>query len=201
MDRQDKAFLLRTYGEEYGPEAGPWNTSAASKYLEFRIAKFFEDHFTIRNGDRVCNIGIGAGSWDRYLSFRLAGGQLTSVDRDEICCRQLQLRLLWEQNRSPVRVLCSDVLLWNEEDERFDLVTMIGSTRMESGGFSPILNKAIRLLKPGGSFYYQTLDETERKADFAALCQESGMRIEQYLLDTTYDLYAQYFKAIKPSVP
>ncbi len=39
---EEKAFLLHTYGEEYGPDAGPWNTSVESKYLEYRITEFFE---------------------------------------------------------------------------------------------------------------------------------------------------------------
>lgn len=196
MNDNDKEFLLRSYGEEYGPDAGPWNTSVKSKYLEYLLAAFFEEHFAVGENDEICNIGVGAGSWDRYLSYRLKGGRLTSIDKDPECCRQLQLRLENEQNPHAVEVLCSDVLLTEGLERRFDLVTMVGSTRLESGTHEKILRKAWSLLKPGGSFYYQTLDRTEGKETFSTICRESGARIEDYLLDTRYGMKAQFFKAV-----
>ena len=86
MNELDKSFLLQSYGEENGPEAGPWNTSLESKYLEYRITAFFEKDFEIGQGAQLCNIGIGAGNWDRYLSYRLNGGNLTSIDLDGTIC-------------------------------------------------------------------------------------------------------------------
>ena len=74
------------------------------KYLEYMLASFFEAHFTVGEDADLCNIGIGAGSWDRFLSYQLRGGQLTSIDRDEVCCRQLRLCLLHEGNPNRVRV-------------------------------------------------------------------------------------------------
>lgn len=38
----DKDFLLRTYGQCYGEEGGPFNLSLANKYLEYMFAKFFK---------------------------------------------------------------------------------------------------------------------------------------------------------------
>ena len=31
MNDNDKDFLLRSYGEEYGPDAGSWNTSVKNQ--------------------------------------------------------------------------------------------------------------------------------------------------------------------------
>ena len=74
----DQDFLLKAYGALWGPEAGPWNLSVEQKYLEYRITAFFEENFPVARGADICNIGIGAGYWDRYLSYRLDGGSLTS---------------------------------------------------------------------------------------------------------------------------
>ena len=46
----DKDFLLKTYGQCYGPEAGPWNLSVENKYLEYMFTKFFENNFSINEG-------------------------------------------------------------------------------------------------------------------------------------------------------
>ena len=197
MNTQDKEFLLRAYGELFDPEAGPWNTSAHSKYLEYRLADFFERHIRVRPGDLICNIGIGAGCWDRFLAYRLQSGALTSIDIEESICRKLSLGLENEKNPNRVQVLCSDVLLVDGLDGQFDIVTMVGSTRLESGLHESILYKAISFLKRGGVFYYQTLDPAEERAFFAEICEKSGLRIEQYLLDTSYGRKAQFFVARK----
>ena len=197
MHQEEQMFLLRAYGDVYGPEAGPWNSSATSKYLEYKIAAFFEEHFEIPPNARVCNIGIGVGAWDKYLSYRLEGGSLTSIDRDEFCCRMLELCLKNENNPNPVRIIHSDVMLVDGLDQCFDVVTMIGSTRAESGLYEEILNKAIGLIKPGGSFYYQTIVQEEEKEAFEALCKANKLKLEAYLLDTNHGYRAQYFKAVK----
>ena len=101
-------FLLRTYSQMYGPEAGPWNVSVENKYLMYRFAEFFEKNFQVRETDDICNIGIGAGEWDEYLSWKLKKGTLTSIDRLEICCRQLEQRLIAEENPNKVRVIRAD---------------------------------------------------------------------------------------------
>ena len=88
----DQDFLLRVYGQCYDAEAGPWNLSLENKYLEYMFAKFFEENFEVGNNANICNIGIGAGYWDRYLSYQLDGGTLTSIDIDEFTTNLLLLR-------------------------------------------------------------------------------------------------------------
>ena len=67
----DQEKLLKHYGEVSGPEAGPWNLSVENKYLEYRITSWFEENFLTTGTETICNIGIGAGYWDRYLSYRV----------------------------------------------------------------------------------------------------------------------------------
>ena len=110
MNNTDKEFLLEKYAMEYGREAGPWNLSLENKYLEYMITRFFEEHFIVGEGTNICNIGIGAGSWDKSLSFKLKGGRLTSIDIDEVSCRKLRLCLEIEQNPADVHIIASDVL-------------------------------------------------------------------------------------------
>lgn len=194
----DQTFLLQTYGACWGPEAGPWNLSVQNKYLEYMFSKFFEENFPLEKNVRICNIGIGAGYWDRYLSYQLRGGSLTSVDIDEVCCRQLREGLENEGNPNSVEIVCSDVMLLEDLAGRFDIVTMVGSTRQESGLYESILEKAFSFVKSGGSFYYQSLDKEESKERFSALCEKNGMTVHRYLADETYGFRAQYWKAGRP---
>lgn len=193
----DKDFLLKAYGQLYDQEAGPWNLSVESKYLEYMLAKFFEENFKIAEKACICNIGIGAGFWDRYLSYKLRDGSLTSVDIDQTSCRQLKECLKNEKNPKKVTVIHSDVLLLDGLENQFDIVTMVGSTRTESGLYEAIIEKAFSFLKQGGSLYYQTLDKAEAKDDMLAICAKNNITIKNYLLDTAYGFQAQYWKMAK----
>lgn len=192
----NKDFLLNVYGQCYDAEAGPWNLSLENKYLEYMLAKFFEENFQVGSGTNICNVGIGAGFWDRYLSYQLQAGALTSIDIDELACRQLRECLVNERNPNPVRIIHSDVMKVDLSGQ-FDIVTMVGSTRRESGLYQDILRKAFSMLAEGGSFYYQSLDDGEGKNAFEILCEEAGLSVERYLLDTAYGFYAQYWKATR----
>ncbi|MBR2402098.1 MAG: class I SAM-dependent methyltransferase [Lachnospiraceae bacterium] len=193
----NKDFLLQTYGQCYGPEAGPWNLSVENKYLEYMFTKFFEENFNVTEYADICNIGIGAGYWDRYLSYKLVNGSLTSIDIDENSCQQFKVCLENENNPNKVNIICSDVMLVEGMDEQYDIVTMVGSARLESGLFETIIEKAFSFLKPGGSLYYQSVDKNEAKESVIALCEKNKMQIDNYLLDTTYGFKAQYWKITK----
>lgn len=190
-------FLLQTYSQMYGPEAGPWNLSAENYYLMYRFTEFFEKHFAVAGGTDICNIGIGAGEWDHYLSYKLKGGTLTSIDRLEICCRQLKERLVCEGNPSRVKVICSDVMDLNLEGQ-FDIVTMVGSTITESGIGLVLFEKVLGFVKPGGSVYFQSMEEDEdcNGVIQAALCK--GLKLSAFLEDDTFDIHCHYYKFMRP---
>ncbi len=193
----DKDFLLQFYGSMYDSEAGPWNLSVENKYLEYMITKFFEENFEVKEGADICNVGIGAGFWDRYLSYKLVGGSLTCIDIDETCCRQLAECLLNENNPSKVNIIHSDVLEVNHLEGTFDIVTMVGSARLESGLYESILTKAFSMVKENGTFYYQSLDENETNEELTGLCAKNGMKVENYVADDNYGIVAQYWKIVK----
>ena len=100
MNKNDKDFLLKSYGEMYNSECGPGNISLTSKWLEYEITKFFEENFNFDNCSKICNIGIGAGFWDRYLSYKMTKDcLLVSIDKDYEYCKQLELCLINEENQ------------------------------------------------------------------------------------------------------
>lgn len=192
----DKDDLLKIYGSLYGLEAGPWNLSLEQKYLEYRITQFFEENFPVPEGAQVCNVGIGAGYWDRYLSYNLKGGSLTSIDRDREICEAFAACLKNEGNPNPIEIISKDVMDCGEWRDRFDIVTMVGSARMESGLFEDILEMLFSFLKPGGGLYYQSLDPKEDPEAVQALCGKEGLKIQAYLLDEAFGRKAQYWKII-----
>lgn len=187
------AFLLQTYAQMYGPEAGPWNLSVANKYLEYRFTDFFERNFSVTEGTSICNIGIGAGMWDTYLSYKLKNGKLTSIDKLEVCCRQLEQRLIYEGNPNDVNVICADVMSLGM-DGAFDIVTMVGSTVMESGVGFALLEKAMKLVKPGGAIYYQSLDKNEDTNIVIQTAYRHGMKLTAYLTEDAYGFHTSYYK-------
>ena len=193
----DRGFLLSTYGRMYGPEAGPWNLSVANRYLEYRFADFFEKHFAVIGGMEICNIGIGAGEWDRYLSYHIKGGRLTSIDRLEICCCQLEKRLIWEGNPNPVRVICADALDLDFREE-FDLVTMVGTTGQESGNSMALLEQATAFLKPGGQLYYQSLEAQEDPNSVLQTAFRMGLYLRAFEEDFSYGFEGHYYHFDKP---
>ena len=176
------------------PEAGPWNLSVEQKYLEYRITAFFEENFPVARGAEICNIGIGAGYWDRYLSYRLDGGSLTSIDLDPESCRALREGLKNEGNPNPVTVVNKNVMDCGELRGRFSIVTMVGSTRMESGLFEGILGMAAGFLTPGGALYYQSLAQDEDPEDMGALWERLGLEVEKYRPEAPFGRTCHYWK-------
>lgn len=190
------AFLLQTYSQMYAPEAGPWNLSVENKYLEYRFRDFFEKNFAVPKKAQICNIGIGAGEWDLYLSYKLAEGTLTSIDMLELCCRQLEERLICEGNPNEVTVVCADALNLDYR-ERFDILTMVGSTAIESGDSLSLFAKASEFVKAGGAVYYQSLD---REEDCNAVIQtafQCGMSLSAFVEDNAYGFRGYYYKFVK----
>lgn len=187
------AFLLQTYSQMYAPEAGPWNLSLENKYLEYRFRDFFETHFAVPKDANVCNIGIGAGEWDTYLSYKLPKGTLTSIDLNEVCCRQLEQRLICEGNPNRVITVCADAMTLDFAG-RFDIVTMVGSTARESGDAPALLATAMRFVKDGGALYYQSLDGKEDCNAVIRTAFQNGMSLEAFAEDPAYGFCCHYYK-------
>lgn len=192
-------FLLCTYARMYDPEAGPWNLSVENKYLEYRITAFFENHFQVAQRSDICNIGIGAGEWDRYLSYKLKDGSLTSIDREPVCCKQLEQRLIWEGNPKEVTVVCADAMEL-ELAGRFEIVTMVGSTAVEGGPGMGLLEKAMDFVKPGGSLYYHSLDEQEDCNAAIKAAYRHGLELKAIQEEKAWGFSCRYYKFTR-SIP
>lgn len=192
IDEDATEFLLKTYSQMYAPEAGPWNLSTENKYLEYRFRAFLENHVKIESNFRICNIGIGAGEWDTYLAYKVPQGSLTSVDRLPICCRQLEKRLAFEQNPTKVTVICDDAMNLDLQNQ-FDLVTIVGTTGLESQNSLDLLQKAAEFVKNGGHLYYQSLDKNETCDSVIRTAHNSTFVLKAYEADNAYQISAQYF--------
>lgn len=190
----DKDNLLNSYGEEWGPDAGVWNTSVQSKYLEYKLAEVFEENFVIPDNAQICNVGIGAGYWDRYLSYRLHGGHLTSIDIDETICRNLRERLINEKNPNHVTIICSDIIELNGYDHYFDLITLVGSTRMEIGQWEILFKKLAELMNNGGCIYYMELRGELSANELTSLFEKCGFKVTNIINDEKYRLNASYWR-------
>lgn len=197
LDASDTEFVLQTYARMYAPEAGPWNLSVPNKYLEYRLADFFAQHFQIPEGAKICNIGIGAGEWDHYLSYQLDHGSLTSIDRLEACCRQLEKRLICEENPNSVTVLCADAMTL-ELTGQFDIVTMVGTTGIESENALALLIHAFRFVKRGGAFYYQSMDQDEDHSAVIRAAFGQSMTLGAFQEDEAYGFHCRYYQFEKP---
>lgn len=194
----DKDFLLEGYGLSYGPEAGPWNLSKVNLYIEYLFRKFFEDNFNVKPGCCICNVGIGAGEWDKYLSYYLAdSGKLTSIDIDSEICRQLSERLENEKNPYKIEVINKDVNLVTDKNGYFDIVTIMGSTRRESGEYDKTLESCVKMLKKGGQLFYSTLEKDETMDDFIQFSIKNNIKIENYLYETIDNYAIRFWKATK----
>ena len=100
MNIKEKDYILEYYGEFYNEECGKWNTSLKSKWYDYRINEYFEEHFKLKEAKNICNIGIGPGHWDRYLSYHMSNDcKLVSVDIDPDITETFRLCLENEQNQ------------------------------------------------------------------------------------------------------
>ena len=193
IPESNTAFLLQTYSQMYAPEAGPWNLSVKNKYLEYRFRDFFETHFTVPEDSQICNIGIGAGEWDTYLSYKIPKGSLTSIDMEDVCCRQLEQRLICEGNPNKITVIYADAMTLDFK-EQFDIVTMVGSTAIESGDGLALLAKAISFVKVGGAIYYQSLDDKEDCNTVMLTAFQNEMSLAAFVEDNGYGFRCHYYK-------
>ena len=127
-----------------------------------------------------------------YLSYKAANGSLTSIDRLPVCCRQLEKRLAFEQNPTNVTVLCADAFTLDFCNE-FDLVTIVGTTGIESQNSFSLLAKASEFIKIGGVLYYQSLDKAETCDSVIRTAQNAVFLLKAFEADHAYSFSAQYF--------
>jgi hypothetical protein len=109
----------------------PWNTSLEAAWLDYELRAWIQPRLPKHlPRARVANLGIGVGLWDDWLGYEL-GAPITSIDRDPEIRRVFAARQRRERHPYPSRVLAA--LPAPTDDERFDAITIVGSTLAETG--------------------------------------------------------------------
>jgi SAM-dependent methyltransferase len=168
----DYYLLLKTPIPEGGAE---WNVSPEYHYLfGFAVRDFLRRVYPPVQDATVCNIGIGVGDWDDYLGYWLHGwGKLTSVDIDEPICTLFPYRQQRERHPNPSRVVNEDLFQTSLPPNRFDLVTIIGSTPQETGQPQAAIDRCLALVKPGGHVLYMGTTEIAPESWFTEYLTQS----------------------------
>ena len=81
--------------------------------------------------------------------------------------------------------------------EQFDILTMVGSTAIESRNGMALLEKASTFVKEDGAVYYQSLDEKEDCNIVIQTAFRCGMSLEAFMEDNAYGFRACYYKFTK----
>lgn len=154
MNEKEKDYILDYYGEFYNEECGPWNTPLKSKWYDYVENEYFEDNFNIKNVLNVCNIGIGSGVWDRYLSYHInKNSKLVCVDIDKEITETFRLCLINEKNNRNIEIINKDIFKY-EPLIKFDLITVIGSAIQEIGFYNDLFYKVFSMLNDNGCLFY-----------------------------------------------
>ncbi len=179
MDAND---LLKHYASFYGPEAGPWNLSPKNLFVEYKTRSFasaiLEQHFSDSTRLKVCNVGIGQGDWDIFLSYKIGSrGELTSVDISAETCEILRARLSIEENPNVIHILNEDINRTSLSPNTFDLVTIIGSTVDEAGQEYRTLDSCLKLVRSGGILMYSDFSRNRTLNDFHRYASSRPVRL------------------------
>ena len=180
LNQKEKDYILEYYSEFNNEECGKWNTSLKSKWYDYKITEYFEENFNLKGAKSICNIGIGPGHWDRYLSYHMNEEcRLISIDIDADITETFSLCLENEQNNRNIDVINKDIFEYNPKD-KFDIVTMVGSTVQEIGYYNEIFKKATSLLNDSGELYYSCVNKKETKEQLNDALKDTGCIISNY---------------------
>lgn len=197
MNNKEKDYILEYYGEFYNEECGKWNTSLKSKWYDYKINEYFEENFKLKEAKNICNIGIGPGHWDRYLSYHMSNDcKLVSVDIDPDITETFRLCLENEQNKRNIEIVNNDIFKYNPTI-KFDIVTMIGSAVEEIGFYKEIFKKATSMLSDNGELFYSCVTKEETKEKLVDALARTGAFVTDYQRLEKYGLVLIVSKIIK----
>lgn len=197
MNNSQKDYILEYYGEFYNEECGKWNTSLKSKWYDYKINEYFEENFDLKEAKNICNIGIGPGHWDRYLSYHMSGDcKLVSVDIDPDITETFRLCLENEQNKRNIEIINKDIFDYNPK-EKFDIITMIGSAVQEIGFYKKIFEKATSMLDNGGQLFYSCVTKEETREELIEALKTTNFIVDHYQRLEKYGLVLIVSKIIK----
>ena len=180
LNQKEKDYILEYYSEFNNEECGKWNTSLKSKWYDYKITEYFEKYFNFRLAKSICNIGIGPGHWDRYLSYHMNDEcKLISIDNDSDITETFRLCLENEQNNRNIEVINKDIFEYNPKD-KFDIVTMVGSTVQEIGLYKETFNKVSSMLTERGEVFYSCVDRNETRENLLIGLKDTELIVSDY---------------------
>ena len=197
LNQKEKDYILEYYSEFNNEECGKWNTSLKSKWYDYKITEYFEEHFNVKDAQIICNIGIGPGHWDRYLSYHMNDEcKLVSVDIDQDITETFRLCLENEQNNRNIEIINKDIFKYTPK-EKYDIITMLGSTVEEIGYYNEIFKKAISLSSDNGKIFYSCVSKEETKEQLIDALKNTGYMVSNYQRLEKYGLVLVLTKIIK----
>ena len=197
LNQKEKDYILEYYSEFNNEECGKWNSSLKSKWYDYKITEYFEDNFNLKGAKVICNIGIGPGHWDRYLSYHMNEEcRLISVDIDTDITETFRLCLENEKNNRNIEIVNKDILNYNPID-KFDIITIIGSTIQEIGCYTETFKKIISLLTDNGELYYSSVSKEESKEQLIKALDKTGYIISDYKKYEKYGLVLIVCRIVK----
>lgn len=180
LNQKEKDYILEYYSEFNNEECGKWNTSLKSKWYDYKITEYFEKYFNFRLAKSICNIGIGPGHWDRYLSYHMNDEcKLISIDIDSDITETFRLCLENEQNNRNIEIINKDLFDYSPVD-KFDIITMIGSTVQEIGLYKETFNKVSSMLTERGEVFYSCVDRNETRENLLIGLKDTELIISDY---------------------
>lgn len=180
LSQKEKDYILEYYSEFNNEECGKWNTSLKAKWYDYKITEYFEENFNFKESKTICNIGIGPGHWDRYLSYHMNDEcNLISIDRDSDITETFRLCLENEQNKRNIEIVNSNIFDYIPS-HKFDIITMIGSTVKEIGLYKETFKKAISILNDNGELFYSSVTKEETKDLLLSAINDTGHVVNNY---------------------
>ena len=180
LNQKEKDYILEYYSEFNNEECGKWNTSLKAKWYDYKITEYFEENFNFKEFKTICNIGIGPGHWDRYLSYHMNDEcKLISIDIDSDITETFRLCLENEQNKRNIEIVNSDIFDYIPS-HKFDIITMIGSTVKEIGLYKETFKKAISMLNDNGELFYSSVTKEETKDLLLSAINDTGYVVNNY---------------------
>ena len=180
LNQKEKDYILEYYSEFNNEECGRWNTSLKSKWYDYKITEYFEKYFSFRLAKSICNIGIGPGHWDRYLSYHMNDEcKLISIDIDSDITETFRLCLENEQNNRNIEIINKDLFDYSPVD-KFDIITMIGSTVQEIGLYKETFNKVSSMLTERGEVFYSCVDRNETRENLLIGLKDTELIVSDY---------------------
>ena len=180
LNQKEKDYILEYYSEFNNEECGRWNTSLKSKWYDYKITEYFEKYFNFRLAKSICNIGIGPGHWDRYLSYHMNDEcKLISIDIDSDITETFRLCLENEQNNRNIEIINKDLFDYSPVD-KFDIITMIGSTVQEIGLYKETFNKVSSMLTERGEVFYSFVDRNETRENLLIGLKDTELIVSDY---------------------